>query len=119
MSSLHCCGSALQKKGCRPQTKGVIPGGLSLAIFKPVSQPSLSSPCICEIKASVRMINMKGDSGSPWRIPLVGLILSFGSPLISTLYETEEIHRCIQEIHRSLNPSLRISASRKDHSIRS
>jgi len=59
---------------------------------------------------------MNGESGSPCRIPLVGIMLPFGSPLMSTLYDTEEIHTCIQEIHHSQNPSLRISASKNVHS---
>lgn len=80
------------------------------------SRPSAYAPLSCAISASVRIINKKGDNGSPCRSPRVGLIHPFASPFSNTWYETVEIQHQIHEIHRSSKPSFRIKASRKLHS---
>ena len=48
--------------------------------------------------------NRNGKSGSPWRMPLVGVIILLGSPFTSMEYVTVLTHSIMRLIQCSVNP---------------
>ena len=63
---------------------------------RPLACVGLHSP----ERTSLHKMKMYGDSGSPRRIPLLGLILSLGEPLMRKAYVTEVTQAMIKVIHR-------------------
>lgn len=70
-------------------------------------------------KAWAHKIKRKGDSRSPWRIPLDGVMWPWASPFKRTVYVTERTQNIIQVIQRLSKPILWNNSSKKTHSTRS
>lgn len=72
INSAHCWTSALQKKRLSSAKSRYDIVRLALVILDPNIRPSVSTHLSWDIKALVRMIKRKDDSGSPCLKPLVG-----------------------------------------------
>lgn len=74
--------------------------------------PAASSFFNMAVKPSAQSRKRHREIGLPYWIPLDGVILPLGSPLIRTEYDTVVTHIIMREIHLSWKPIFFIIASR-------
>ena len=116
MISLHWLNSALQKKRLSSANSRWKILGLALATRRPSIFFSASAPLKSEIKASVHMMNKKGERGSPCLNPLLGKIHPLGCPLTTIWYVTDVTQHIMRSTSLLSNPIFNIKAARKLHS---